>query len=137
VARPSFLCLGGGFRHGLRHDGRVEETDQNGSALNEYLYFGGQRMARVPQLSQSAVYYYYGDHLGTARVITDKSGAKCYDADYFPWGAEQYVFMNGCPQNYKFTAKERDPDMGVDDFGARFYKGNMSRFYSPDWSASP
>ena len=39
--------------------------------------------------------------------------------------------------DYKFTGKERDPDMGIDDFGARFYRNTMARFYSPDWSASP
>ena len=58
------------------------------------------------------------------------------DGDYFPWGGEQYVFTNTCSQNYKFTSKERDPDMGIDDFGARFYKNTMARFYSPDWSAT-
>ena len=83
------------------------------------------------------IYYYYGDHLGTARVTTDDSGNKCYDADYFPWGLEQDVYVNSCPQHYKFTGKERDPDMHVDYFGARFYNDNMARFYSPDWSASP
>ncbi len=69
-------------------------------------------------------------------MITDNHGAKCYDADYFPWGGEQHVYVNTCSQNYKFTGKQRDPDMGVDYFGARFYKSDMSRFYSPDWSAS-
>jgi RHS repeat-associated protein len=33
---------------------------------------------------------------------------------------------------YKFTGKERDPDIGVDYFGARFYQDAMARFYSPD-----
>ena len=36
-----------------------------------------------------------------------------------------------------FTGKERDPDMGSDYFGARFYQGTMARFYSPDWSSTP
>ena len=73
--------------------------------------------ARVYQL-YGGVYYYYGDFLETSRVMADENGDKCYDADYFPWGGEQYVFTNTCPQNYKFTGKERDPDMGIDDFGA-------------------
>ena len=113
----------------------IEENDQNDSVVNEYLYLGGQRIARVYE--QFSPYYYYGDHLGTSRVIADQNGNKCYDADYFPWGDEEHVFVNSCAQNYKFTGKERDPDMGVDYFGARFYQGGMARFYSPDWSASP
>jgi RHS repeat-associated protein len=65
-------------------------------------------------------------------MIINQAGTVCYDADFFPWGAEQYVHTNTCPQNYKFTGKERDPDMGVDYFGARFYQGAMARFYSTD-----
>jgi RHS repeat-associated protein len=108
----------------------IEEFDQNGNVLNEYLYLGGRRIARV--YDEGPTYYYYGDHLGTARVITDFDGNKCYDADYFPWGGEQQVYVNTCAQNYKFTGKERDPDMSVDYFGARFYKYSMARLYSPD-----
>jgi RHS repeat-associated protein len=112
------------------------ESMQGGSGfLNEYLYVGGQRVARVANLGP--IYYYYGDHLGTARLITDGGGTKCYDADYFPWGGEQHVYTNSCAQNYKFTGKERDPDTGSDYFGARWYRNTMARFYSPDWSATP
>jgi RHS repeat-associated protein len=112
------------------------ESMQGGSGfLNEYLYVGGQRVARVANLGP--IYYYYGDHLGTARLITDGGGTKCYDADYFPWGGEQHVYVNSCAQNYKFTGKERDPDTGSDYFGARWYRNTMARFYSPDWSTKP
>jgi RHS repeat-associated protein len=34
------------------------------------------------------------------------------------------------------NGKERDPDMGVYDFGARFFQDGIARFYSPDWSAT-
>jgi RHS repeat-associated protein len=113
----------------------VMESMQGGSGfLSEYLYVGGQRVARVANLGP--IYYYYGDHLGTARLITDGGGTKCYDADYFPWGGEQHVYVNSCAQNYKFTGKERDPDTGSDYFGARWYRNTMARFYSPDWSAT-
>ncbi|HEY1731439.1 MAG TPA: RHS repeat-associated core domain-containing protein, partial [Terriglobales bacterium] len=82
--------------------------------------------------------YYLYDHLGTTRKIVNQFGTLCYDADYFPWGAVQNLVTNTCrAQNYKFTGKERDPDMGQDYFGARFYKGDMSRFFSPDWASSP
>jgi RHS repeat-associated protein len=33
------------------------------------------------------------------------------------------------------TGKERDPESGLDYFGARYYASNMGRFMSPDWSA--
>ena len=111
--------------------GRVlEETDQNGNVLNDYFYLGDERMGRVN--GQGALYFYYNDQLSTTRIMTDRNGNVCYDADYFPWGDEQHVYLNTCGQNYKFTGKERDPDMDIDDFGARFYKAGMGRFYSPD-----
>ncbi len=116
----------------------IEENE--GPATNEYLYLGNQRITRVynfgvPIHNSGTPYYYLGDNLQTTRVIVDENGNKCYDADYFPWGGEQQVYVNSCPQNYKFNGKERDPDMGVDYFGARFYRGDMARFYQPDWSA--
>lgn len=36
-----------------------------------------------------------------------------------------------------FTGKERDPESGLDYFGARHYSSNMGRFMSPDWASSP
>jgi len=41
------------------------------------------------------------------------------------------------PEYRRFTGKDRDPVMGEDYFGARYYKNDLGRFYSPDWSASP
>jgi hypothetical protein len=43
-----------------------------------------------------------------------------YDADFYPYGGERVV-TNSCPQNYKFTGKERDGETQNDSFGARYY----------------
>ena len=111
----------------------LAETDSRGNAVDNYVYFNGVSIAKL-HIEPGPTYYsyYVRDHLGTTRMITDQAGNVCYDADYFPWGGEQHVYANGCPQNYKFSGKERDPDMGSDYFGARFYKYTMARFYSPD-----
>jgi RHS repeat-associated protein len=102
--------------------------------VNDYIFFAGKRIAR--KTSSAAVYYYLEDHLGTSRAITDSSGNKCYDADFYPFGGER-VITNTCPQNYKFTGKERDAESGNDDYGARYYASSLGRFLSPDWSAIP
>ena len=102
--------------------------------MNDYIFFAGKRIAR--KTSSAAVYYYLEDHLGTSRAITDSSGNKCYDADFYPFGGER-VITNTCPQNYKFTGKERDAESGNDDYGARYYASSLGRFLSPDWSAIP
>jgi RHS repeat-associated protein len=78
--------------------------------------------------------YYHGDQIGSARVMTDANGYLVWQATYLPYGGE----FNPEPTNnhYKFTGKERDPESGLDYFGARYYKSAFGRFMTPDWSAS-
>ena len=112
----------------------MEESDDHGTLQKVYFYLNGAKLAYLQ--GPSSLYFYYRDHLGTTRMMTDGSGNVCYDADYFPWGDEDHVFTSTCSQNYKFTAKERDPDLGVYYFGARYYQDAMARYYTPDWSAT-
>jgi RHS repeat-associated protein len=69
-------------------------------------------------------------------VIISSAGVTCYDADFYPYGTESNV-INTCPQNYKFTGKERDTETGNDDFDARYYSSVYGRFLSADWSEVP
>lgn len=55
----------------------------------------------------------------------------CYDADFYPFGGERSI-TNICPQNYKFTGKERDSESSNDYFNARYYGSNLGRFINPD-----
>jgi RHS repeat-associated protein len=112
----------------------LAETDASGNTLNEYIFFGGKRIAMLP--SGSSPLYYLEDFLGTSRVITDSSGVPCYDADFDPFGGE-HAYTNSCPQNYKFEGKERDTETGNDDFGARYYSNRFGRWLSADWSSVP
>jgi RHS repeat-associated protein len=113
----------------------LDETDLSGNLTNEYMFFGGKRIARRD--SSSNVYYYFEDHLGTSRVITNATGTVCYDADFYPFGGERTAYTITCPQNYKFTGKERDSESGLDNFGARYYSSQYGRFMIPDWSDDP
>ena len=113
----------------------LDESDASGNFTDEYVYFGGKRIAhRV--VSGNAIYYYAEDFLGSSRVMTTATGTVCYDADFYPYGGERDV-TNTCPQNYKFTGKERDAETNNDDFGARYYSSQFGRWISPDWSAIP
>lgn len=110
----------------------LSETDSSGALLKDYVYFGGKRIAYV---YNSSVYFYWGDHLGNSRVITNSIGGPCYQADLGPYGKEAVAGTPTCTQNYKFTGKERDTETGNDYFGARFYENNLGRFTSPDSTA--
>jgi RHS repeat-associated protein len=113
----------------------LDESDGSGNITDEYVFFGGKRIAhRV--VSTGNIYYYMEDFLGSSRVVTDSSGNVCYEADFYPFGGERTI-TNSCPQNYKFEGKERDSETGNDDFGARYYSSSTGRWLSPDWSAIP
>ena len=112
----------------------LAETDAAGNTLNEYVFFGGKRVAVVP--ASGSVLYYAEDLLGSSRVIVQSNGTLCYDADFTPFGAEK-SYTSTCPQNYKFEGKERDTETQNDDFGARYYSWRFGRWLSSDWSAVP
>jgi len=123
----------------------LDETDASGSmtdsSFNEYVYFDGERIARID--SSGNAFYYLVDHVGNSRAIAEvptgtTTATLCYDADFYPFGGE-IAYTNTCPQNYQFMGKERDPitESGFDDFGARYYASQFQRFVSADWSSIP
>jgi len=122
----------------------IAETDSTGSttnsAYNEYVFFGGRRIASRDGTGN--IYYYFADHLGSTRTITTGSGPGqtpgqlCYDADFSPYGQEmshsERLQTTACPPNYKFTGYERDPETGLDYAFARYYSSRLGRFLSTD-----
>ncbi len=115
----------------------LDETDASGNLTNEYIFFGGKRIARGD--SSNNVFYYFTDNLGTSRAIVQSGQTTpCYDQDFYPFGrevphgSETPAFVNSCPQNYKFTGKERDSESGLDNFGARYDSSQYGRFMTPD-----
>ncbi len=113
----------------------LDESDASGNFTDEYVFFGGKRVAHR-NVSSGSIYYYAEDFLGTSRSITTSTGTLCYDADFYPYGGERVV-TNTCQQNYKFEGKERDTETGNDDFGARYYNSRLGRWLSADWSSRP
>ncbi|MGB6198302.1 MAG: RHS repeat-associated core domain-containing protein, partial [Candidatus Acidiferrales bacterium] len=114
----------------------LDETDGTGSATNsafhEYIFFNGARIARRDSTSSGDVEYYFGDQLGSARVVTNATGTLQSDIDYCPYGGECYVNTDTSGNNYKFTGKERDTESGLDNFEARYNASSQARFMSPD-----
>jgi RHS repeat-associated protein len=107
----------------------IAESDLSGNITSEYVFFAGRRIARMD--SGGNVFYYFADPLGTTRTITQSNGTVCYDADFTPYGQEM-VHTNTCPQNYKYTGYERDPETGLDYAMFRYYSPRLGRFMSVD-----
>ena len=71
---------------------------------------------------EKEVFFYHGDHLGSANWITDIYGKPIQYIHYAPYGElidNQVPY--GYDERYKFTGKERDEETGYDYFGARYY----------------
>lgn len=111
----------------------LAESDLSGTMQKEYIFFNGKRVARRDLPGTPSTKYYFSDHLGSASVITNDVGAMppLEESDYYPYGGEIPI-INGDPNTYKFTGKERDTESGLDNFGARFYASNLGRFMSID-----
>jgi RHS repeat-associated protein len=109
--------------------GILSETDGSGSLLKDYVYFAGRRIAYV---YNSSAYFYFGDQIGTSRVITYSNGQICYDADFYPFGGERTPYVNSCSQNYKFAGMERDAETANYHTLFRNYEWEIARWMSPD-----
>jgi RHS repeat-associated protein len=107
----------------------LAESNLSGTVSDEYVFFGGKRIAR--RQSSGTVHYYFADHLDSSRVVTSATGAILDDADFYPFGGERVV-TSSSGNAYKFTGKERDSESGLDYFLARYYASAMGRFMSPD-----
>jgi RHS repeat-associated protein len=96
-----------------------------------YVYLGGSALA---QYQNSTTYFVHPDHLGSTRLLTKLDKSLYDNLDYQPFG-EQTAGDTGT--THKFTGKERDPESGLDNFGARYYGSSLGRFMTPDWAARP
>ena len=65
----------------------LAETDASGNLQNEYIFFGGKRVAMAP--ASGSALYYAEDMLGSSRVVVQSNGMLCYDANLTPYGAER------------------------------------------------
>jgi RHS repeat-associated protein len=111
-----------------------------------YLFAHGVRLARVdyatidPSLNASGtthVVLELADHLGSSAIALDQGtselvergtyqGYGAVDSDYRPvgWGSFR--------EDYRFTGKEEDVEVGLDYFGKRFYAPMLGRWVSAD-----
>lgn len=79
--------------------------------------------------------YYFKDHLGNIRIVLDGNEDIVQIQDYYAFGLEMNPgnALNNYPLNqYKYNGKEKQPEWGVLDYGARFYDPVIGRFTTVD-----
>ena len=75
------------------------------------------------------VYYLHGDHLGSASLAADASGAKVSEMRYTPFGETRF---GDAPTDRRFTGQRREAGLGLYDYGARYYDPALGRFLQAD-----
>jgi RHS repeat-associated protein len=82
-------------------------------------------------------YFYHGDHLGSAQMVTDHNGQVYEHLEYTPYGelwvehAEQTA-ANVDKTVFRFTGKERDGETGLYYYGARYLNPQTGLWLSTD-----
>lgn len=76
--------------------------------------------------------YYLVDHLGSVRVVLKEDGGVESWSDYYPFGKESRGSSTSNEPKELFTGKERDIEIGLDYFGARYYNAEIGRWVTRD-----
>ena len=80
-------------------------------------------------------YFYHGDHLQSATLITDYEGAVYERINYTPYGELWLEKSDNNGENYlpyRFTGKELDSETGLYYYGARYLDPKYSMWISTD-----
>ena len=111
-----------------------------------YLFANGVRLARVvfedsgvPSIGGSTrhVFFELGDHLGSTSVVLDQETGELVErATFQAYGAPETDYRperwEAFREDYRFTGKEEDVEVGLQYFGARFLVPRLGRWASAD-----
>ena len=100
----------------------------SGTTGTKHYQAGGVRIA---ERVGGGLYYLLGDHLGSTAVTTDQNGAYVTELRYYPYGRPRY--NPGSQQtDYRFTGQRWQNDIGLYNYGARWYDHLIGRFAQAD-----
>ncbi|MBX3212311.1 MAG: hypothetical protein KF850_09785 [Labilithrix sp.] len=111
-----------------------------------YLFANGMRLARLyyaeedlPTLSSGHMHVLFEipDHLGSSSFVVDQATSELVEATrYQAYGAVESDYRperwNAYRDDYRFTGKEEDIEVGLGYFGARYYSPYLNRWTTPD-----
>jgi RHS repeat-associated protein len=117
--------------------------DYERNARTEAIYLGAH--ARVlassaarPRVDRKPhVFLTLGDHQGSTSIVIDKATSELVSATtYQPYGRTESDYRPARWQefreDYRFTGKEEDAEVGLTFFGARYYHPQLARWMSAD-----
>ncbi len=151
--RLTKVTLPGGATNEFAYDGdkrRISKTNAAGE-VTKFLYdginiledyaAGGAVLAYyvqgigidklIKRVTDAGSEYYHSDALGSVRALTDKDGNQVGTYAYDAWG--KITGSTGQSSNeYKFTSRRWEEEIGLQYNRARFYDPETGRFTTPD-----
>ena len=116
-------------------------TEYPGNRESMNIYLGETRLAtrlayehdETTAYEQINTYYYHGDHLGSANIVSDFEGGKYEHLEYTPYG-ELWVEDTDAAYHtpFRFTSKEWDEETELYYYGARYMHPRNSTWISAD-----
>ena len=97
-------------------------------STEKYYYAGTQRVAMD---DDGQVFYLLGDHLGSTSVMVPSVGGPNRTRLYKPWGELRYS-EGASPTDYLYTGQQWHEDIGLYNYGARWYDSTLGRFAQAD-----
>ena len=79
--------------------------------------------------------YEFGNHLGSASLELDDSGAVISYEEYYPYGSTSYQAVRNqteTPKRYRYSGKEKDEESGLYYHDARYFACWLGRWVSVD-----
>lgn len=113
-----------------------------------HLMDGQQRVALVETRTQGddgtaaqLIRYQLGNHLGSASLELNETGAIISYEEYYSYGSTSYqatdANIKAAAKRYRYTGMERDEETGLNYHGARYYAPWLGRWASIDQEKSP
>lgn len=99
-----------------------------GSTCTLHIMAGRNRIAKK---TGTTVNFYRPDHLGSSSIVTDGTGNKVEEVNYYPYGATR-TDTGSISVRHKYTGQEWDSETGLYYYGARYYHPVIGRFISAD-----
>jgi len=117
-------------------------TDYPSLRMSKHVYVGQTRVATRCNITGQVdvgyeelnTYYYHGDHLGSAQLVTDSRGEIYEHLEYMPYG-EVWIEQgkdDAGKTPFRFTGKELDAETGLYYYGARYMDPKTARWLSAD-----
>ncbi len=124
----------------------VGDYDRGPETEAPYIFANGVRLGRLalaepgdPEVTggETHVFLELADHLGSTSVVIDRDTSELVEASaYMPYGGAESDYRptrwDSFREDYRFTGKEEDVEVGLQYFGKRYLAPGLGRWISPD-----